>query len=101
MTSIEEVRMRHTQITHRALASRVLKIRKELYPDDGAASLAALLDVPIQTWRNYEAGVTMPAHVLLRFIAVTGVDPHWLLTGEGDRYQEGRGNGRTRPASPR
>jgi hypothetical protein len=35
---------------------------------------------------NYEAGCTIPAHSILRFIKLTGVDPHWLLTGDGARF---------------
>ena len=27
----------------------------------------------------------MPASVILEFLDLTGTDPHWLLTGEGDR----------------
>jgi hypothetical protein len=27
----------------------------------------------------------MPAHIVLEFVDITGTDPHWLLTGEGDR----------------
>jgi hypothetical protein len=29
--------------------------------------------------------VTITSLVLINFIEVTGVEPHWLLTGEGDR----------------
>ena len=39
-----------------------------------------------KTWLNYEADLTLPGDILLRFIGVTGVDPHWLLTGEGPKY---------------
>ena len=33
-----------------------------------------------------EAGETIPALIILRFIEVTSAHPHWLLTGEGCRY---------------
>jgi hypothetical protein len=45
------------------------------------------LGLPVRTWLNYEAGVTIPGEVLLRFIDAAGVDAHWLLTGEGSRYR--------------
>jgi hypothetical protein len=64
---------------------RLREIREDLYGERGIAALAAALDVPEETRRNYERGVTMPADVLLEFLDLTGVDPHWLLTGDGDR----------------
>ena len=67
------------------LAHRVREIRQDLYGDNGPDVLAGVLNLPVQTWLNYERGVTMPAEVLLVFLEVTGADPHWLLTGEGER----------------
>jgi hypothetical protein len=64
---------------------RLQAIRKDLYGENGVAALAAALDLPEQTWLNYERGVMMPADILLEFIDLTGADPHWLLTGEGER----------------
>src|SRR4051812_14717283 len=72
------------------LAERVREVRTELYGQDGGPELAAALGLPEGTWRNYEAGVTIPAPVILRFIALTGADPAWLLTGRGDRYRTTR-----------
>ena len=34
----------------------------------GSPSLAEELNVPVQTWLNYEQGVTLPADVFLRFL---------------------------------
>jgi hypothetical protein len=78
--------MESTTISNAALAARARDIRVELFGEDGQARLAALLGVPARTWSNYEDGVTMPATVLLRFIDITGANPAWLLTGEGDRF---------------
>jgi hypothetical protein len=58
--------------------------------------LAEALGLPDRTWRSYEAGVTIPAPVILRFIEVCGASPHWLLTGEGEPLVEARPTGRTR-----
>jgi hypothetical protein len=68
-----------------ALADRMREIRLDLYGEDGLESLTRALEVPAQTWRNYERGITMPAHLMLEFLVLTGVDPNWLLTGNGDR----------------
>lgn len=69
-----------------SLASRVREIRSEKFGVHGVAVLALSLDIPPRTWDHYESGVMIPACVLLKFIAVTGAAPHWLLTGEGERY---------------
>ena len=50
--------------------------------------LARRLNLPARTWYNYETGVTVPAEVLLGFIEQTGVNPTWLLNGEGPRYRQ-------------
>jgi hypothetical protein len=71
------------------LAHRIRQIREDIFGDEGVPEVAARLRLPERTWSNYEAGVTMPAQVLLRFIAETGADPHWLLTGQGERYTVG------------
>jgi hypothetical protein len=67
------------------VARRIRETRQNLYGENGLPALAEALNLPARTWLNYEQGVTMPAEVLLRFLDVSGTDPHWLLTGEGDR----------------
>jgi hypothetical protein len=67
------------------VARRIREIRQDLYGENGLPALAEVLNLPARTWLNYEQGVTMPAEVLLEFLEVTGTDPHWLRTGEGDR----------------
>ena len=74
---------------HLELARRVREIRRELYGETGIPMLAEDLGLPARTWWQYESGVVIPATVLLRFIAVTGADPGWLLDGRGDRYTVG------------
>ena len=64
------------------LARRLRQSRLELYGEHGFL-MAEALSLPARTWANYESGVIIPGPVLLRFIEVTGVEPHWLLTGEG------------------
>jgi len=76
---------RDPRAAREALARRVRQVRLELYFDDGE-ELAESLGLPLRTWLNYEAGYVMPATVLLEFIDVTGADPRWLLTGEGQAF---------------
>jgi hypothetical protein len=80
------------------LAQRVREIREDLYGPHGARSLADDLELPAETWANYERGVIIPAQVILAFIEVTGAAPHWLLTGAGERYTSRRAA--TGPRSP-
>jgi hypothetical protein len=68
-----------------SLAQRLCEIRYDLYGEQGAHALARALSLPLQTWLNYERGVTVPADVLLEFLEITRADPHWLRTGDGDR----------------
>jgi len=71
---------------NRNLARRLRMIRMELYGAHGVPSFADSLGIPDQTWSNYETGVTLPAPILLALIEQTGANPHWLLTGQGERY---------------
>ncbi len=70
------------------LALRVREIRKDQYGEYGAQLLADALEVRVETWLNYESGVTMPAHVVLKLIDIARVNPHWLLTGQGDPHDD-------------
>jgi DNA-binding transcriptional regulator YiaG len=69
-----------------ALAARLQEIREDLYGEHGAQFLADALDVRVETWLNYETGVKVPAHVVLKLIHIARVNPLWLLTGEGDPH---------------
>jgi hypothetical protein len=66
-----------------SLAQRINEFRREVYGEHGAVALATALNLPVETWLNYERGVTMPADVLLDFLEITNADPRWLATGEG------------------
>jgi hypothetical protein len=68
------------------LAARLREIREDLYGEHGAQFLADALDLRVETWRNYEFGVTVPAYVVLKLIDIARVNPHWLLTGQGDPH---------------
>jgi hypothetical protein len=68
------------------LAIRVREIRRELYGDNGGPLLARRLHLPFRVWAQFEAGRTIPSMVILRFMELTDANPHWLWTGEGDKY---------------
>jgi hypothetical protein len=76
------------------LAQRVREVRDDLYGPYGAQFLADDLGLPLETWANYERGVTIPAEVILMLIHATGVCPHWLLTGRGPKYPARSPSGR-------
>ncbi len=69
------------------LSERLHEIRVELFGDRGGSEMARRLDLPVRTWYNYEAGVTVPAEVLLRFMELTSVEPMWLLHGQGSKFR--------------
>ena len=82
-----------------SLAVRLRAIRLELFGELGIKTLAQAMAIPDRTWDNYELGVTIPGDLMLRFLELTGANPHWLLTGEGDRYRD-RPADKSRLASP-
>jgi hypothetical protein len=69
------------------LAHRIHDVRVELYGEHGGPLIAEALGIPFRTWLNYEQGCTIPAPSMLRFIELTKANPHWLLTGSGEKYQ--------------
>ena len=74
------------QMDDALLAARVGAIRREMFGDDVEA-LARVMGIPARTWENYERGVTIPGRVLLHFLVYAGLEPHWLLTGEGEPHR--------------
>jgi hypothetical protein len=89
------------KFTQGVLALRVREIRRELFGESGGPLLADVLQVPARTWMNYEAGVTVPAPVILRLIDATGVSPRWLLTGQGPKYRTRDDGAEDRPGIAR
>lgn len=69
------------------LARRVREIRIDLYGEHGGPLIAEALEIPFRTWLNYEHGCTIPAPSMLRLLELTRANPHWLLTGRGEKYQ--------------
>jgi len=73
--------------TKYSLAERLSRLRAELFGDRGGPELARRLGIPVRTWYNYEAGVTVPAEVVLKIIELTSVEPMWLLHGKGPKFR--------------
>ena len=82
-----------------ALAERLASLRSELFGERGGPEMARRLGIPVRTWYNYEAGVTVPAEVILRIIELTSIEPTWLLHGKGPKFRQG-GPERREPGSP-
>ncbi len=80
----ESVRAKH------ALAERLAALRAELHGERGGPEMARRLGIPVRTWYNYEAGVTVPAEVILRVIELTSVEATWLLSGQGLKFRHSR-----------
>ena len=70
------------------LAQRLREIREDLYGEYGSQFLADALEIPLQTWLNYESGVVMPAEIVLQLLVMASVNPYWLLTGQGEMYDQ-------------
>ena len=60
----------------------------DLYGEYGCQFLADALEIPLQTWLNYESGVVMPADIVLQLLVLRSVNPYWLLTGQGKMYDQ-------------
>jgi hypothetical protein len=70
------------------LAARLRDVREDMYGNDGAQFLADAMEIPLQTWLNYESGVAVPAETILELIVRAGVRPEWLVTGQGAKYAD-------------
>jgi hypothetical protein len=68
------------------LSDRLRVIREDLYGKHGGQFLADALELPLQTWLNYESDVTAPAEVVLKLIVLARVNANWLLAGHGEMY---------------
>jgi hypothetical protein len=83
-----------------ALAERLASLRAELFGERGGPEMARRLGIPVRTWYNYEAGVTVPAEVILKIIELTSIEPTWLLHGKGPKFRQGTPERREMGAPP-
>ncbi|HTH39786.1 MAG TPA: helix-turn-helix transcriptional regulator [Rhodocyclaceae bacterium] len=68
------------------VAARIKALRQAM--DKTQAEIAAATGIPLPTWKKYETGDREPGAASLVAMATTGVDLHWLLTGEGDLWRQ-------------
>jgi hypothetical protein len=78
--------MRDREADYTALSERIRGVRTDLFGEQGGPILARRLRIPQRTMARMEAGRPIPGVLILRLIEVTGVNPHWLLCGEGERF---------------
>src|SRR5215203_5595936 len=84
-----------------SLAERLRTIRAEMFGDRGGPEMARRIGIPVRTWYNYEAGVTVPAEVVLRIIELTSLEPSWLLHGKGPKFRLSASEGAHRTSEAR
>ena len=71
----------------KTIAQRIREARLQKELDQ--ATLSARIDVATRTVQRWEKGEQVPdSNYLMRIAKVTGVTPHWLLTGNGDMFQQ-------------
>jgi len=68
------------------IAVRLREIRSDWYGEQGAQFFADGLGIPLRTWLNYESGIVVPGEIVLKIIDMTHVNPRWLLTGQGAKF---------------
>ena len=69
------------------LAGRICAV----HPASTAKTEAApgpCLGFRFRTFHKYETAPPCRLESILSFIKLTGVDPHWLLTGDGDQFRD-------------
>jgi hypothetical protein len=75
-------------LTNSILGARLREVREDLHSEHGAQFMADDLNLPVRTWLNYEKGIVVPARVLLEVLVRGHVNPQWLLSGEGMKYDQ-------------
>ena len=86
-------------VAEASLSERLRRIRLDRFGEHGIPALSDAINIPARTWENIERGVQIPGSVILQFIEITRVEPHWLLTGEGERYRARSGDSRWKAIS--
>jgi hypothetical protein len=69
------------------ISARVRTVRIQRFGEHGGPMLAQLLGISRCRLARIEAGGPIPAEIILKFINLTGVNPSWLLSGEGEEYR--------------
>jgi hypothetical protein len=70
------------------LADRLREIREDLVGECGGQLLADALEIPLETWQNYESGDMVPVKVVLQLLVMARISHDWLLTGQGAKFDQ-------------
>jgi phage repressor protein C with HTH and peptisase S24 domain len=73
--------------THDGLAARLRELREHFRGGQTQQGMAKLLQIDQQRWSSYEQGTKVP-HPVLAGLVRLGVNPEWLLLGEGPMMRE-------------
>ena len=69
----------------KAFIERLSSIREEAFGKNGRSAFARALGIPLTSYLNFEHGRVPPVDVLVKMVAVTRVNPRWLVHGKGPR----------------
>lgn len=65
---------------------RLSVIREEAFGKRGKSAFARALAIPLTSYLNFENGRVPPMDVIVKMMALTRVNPRWLVHGKGSRY---------------
>jgi hypothetical protein len=95
--------MRENEGDYSSLSERIRDVRMDLFGEYGGPILAGRLRIQPRTLARMEAGGPVAGVLILKLIEVTGVNPHWLLCGDGEKFGHSAlsrvDGGRQRPRS--
>jgi SOS-response transcriptional repressor LexA len=69
----------------KSFVERLGSIREEAFGKNGRSAFARALGIPLTSYLNFEHGRVPPVDVLVKMVAVTRVNPRWLVHGKGPR----------------
>ena len=67
-------------------AERLGEIREAAYGKHGRSAFARALGIPLTSYLNFENGRVPPMDIVVKMMALTRVNPRWLVHGEGSQY---------------
>jgi len=66
-------------------AERLASIREEAFGERGRSAFARALSIPLTSYLNFENGRVPPMDIIVKMMALTRVNPRWLVHGKGPR----------------
>ncbi len=67
-------------------AGRLGSLREAAYGKHGRSAFARALGIPLTSYLNFENGRVPPMDIIVKMMALTRVNPRWLVHGEGPQY---------------